>query len=118
MGIEKTTISSIHYVAINLFFAIAWIPLKSKSSNHQAGHYADLADMTAALFESLIMNHPFVDGNRRVAFFASDVFLRLNGYRLHVDANHAHRFLIGLLESNRCMFDELLPWIREHVTKA
>ena len=91
--------------------------LESALYRPQTGHYADLAGMAAALFESLIMNHPFVDGNRRVAFFTTDVFLRLNGYRLQVDANKAHRFLIGLLENNRCNFDELLPWIRENVIK-
>lgn len=70
--------------------------------------------MAAALFESLIMNHPFVDGNKRVAFFATDVFLRLNGYKFNVVADEAHRFLIGLLENNCCTFDQLLPWIRKY----
>lgn len=89
--------------------------LESALYRPQTGHYADLAEMAAALFESLVMNHPFVDGNKRVAFFATDVFLRLNGYKLQVDANKAHRFLIGLLENNRCNYDELLPWIRDNV---
>jgi death-on-curing protein len=89
--------------------------LESALYRPQTGHYADLAEMAAALFESLIMNHPLVDGNKRVAFFATDVFLRLNGYKLQVDANKAHRFLIGLLENNRCNYDELLPWIRDNV---
>lgn len=88
--------------------------LESALYRPQTGHYTDLGEMAAALFESLIMNHPFVDGNKRVAFFATDVFLRLNGYKMHVDANEAHRFLIGLLENNRCDFDNLLPWIREN----
>ena len=88
--------------------------LESALYRPQTGHYADLGEMAAALFESLIMNHPFVDGNKRVAFFATDVFLRLNGYKLQVDAYEAHRFLIGLLENNRCDFDNLLPWIREN----
>ena len=47
-----------------------------------------------------------------MAFFATDVFLRLNGYKLQVDANEAHRFPIGLLENNLCNFGKLLPWIR------
>ena len=68
--------------------------------------------MAAALFESLLMNHPFLDGNERVAFFATDVFLRLNGWKLRVDANKAHRLLIALLEAGTCDFDHLLPWIR------
>ena len=88
--------------------------LESSLYRPQTGYYADLAEMAAALFESLIMNHPFVDGNKRVAFFATDVFLRLNGYQLKVDANSAHTFLIGLLERDCCTFDKLLPWIREH----
>ena len=58
------------------------------------------------------MNHAFVDGNKRVAFFATDVFLRLNGYRLEVDAAEAHAFLIGLLERGAADFAHLLPWIR------
>ncbi|MGB5539281.1 MAG: type II toxin-antitoxin system death-on-curing family toxin [Gammaproteobacteria bacterium] len=89
--------------------------LESALFRPQTGHYADLAEMAAALFESLIMNHPFVDGNKRVAFFATDVFLRLNGYKLKVDADKAHQFLIWLLEDNCCNFDRLLPWIRENV---
>ena len=88
--------------------------LESALYRPQTGHYADLAEMAAALFESLIMNHPFVDGNKRVAFFATDVFLRLNGYKLRVDAHEAHRFLIGLLEKKQCNFGQLLPWIREN----
>ena len=88
--------------------------LESALYRPQTGHYADLAEMAAALFESLNINHPFVDGNKRVAFFATDVFLRLNGYKLQVNAYEAHRFLIGLLENNRCDFDNLLPWIREN----
>jgi death-on-curing protein len=73
--------------------------------------------MAAALFESLMMNHPFVDGDKRVAFFATDVFLRMNGYKLKVDARNAYRFLTGLLENNCCSLDQLLPWIREHAVK-
>ncbi len=78
-----------------------------------SGYYGDLATMAAALFESLIMNHPFVDGNKRVAFFAADTFLRLNGWKLEVDSHEAHAFLVGLLENGECDFEHVLPWIRE-----
>ena len=86
--------------------------LESALFRPQTGYYKDLAEIATALFESLLMNHPFVDGNKRVAFFATDVFLRLNGWKLKVDADKAHRFLIGLLEKRMCDFDHLLPWIR------
>ena len=85
--------------------------LESALYRPQTGYYADLAEMAAALFESLIMNHPFVDGNKRVAFFATDIFLRTNGWKLRVDPDEAHRFLIGLLERRECDLEHLLPWI-------
>ena len=86
--------------------------LESALFRPRTGYYRDLSAMAAALFESLLMNHPFVDGNKRVAFFAADVFLRLNGWRLVVDADEAHAFLIGSLERSECDYDHLLPWIR------
>ncbi len=43
--------------------------------------YTELPDQAAALFHSIAMNHPFADGNKRSAFTALDVFLRLNGVR-------------------------------------
>lgn len=89
--------------------------LESALLRPQTGYYADLVEMAAALFESLLINHPFVDGNKRVAFFATDVFLRLNGYRLEIEAGSAHDFLIGHLENGTCNFDALLPWIRDHL---
>ena len=87
--------------------------LESALYRPSTGYYDDLAEMAAALFESLLMNHPFVDGNKRVAFFATDVFLRLNGYRLRVEAQEAHDFLVALLDNGECNYDNLLPWIRK-----
>ena len=74
--------------------------------------------MAAALFGSLIMNPPCGDGNERVAFFATGVFLRLHVYKLQVDTREAHRSLTGLLENQPCTFDELFPWILEHAVEA
>jgi len=85
--------------------------LESALHRPQTGYYADLSAMATALFESLIMNHPFIDGNKRVAFFATDVFLRLNGYRLKVRAKTAHAFLIRLLKNDQCDYEHLYPWI-------
>jgi death-on-curing protein len=86
--------------------------LESALYRPQTGYYRDLVEMAAALFESLIMNHPFFDGNKRVAFFATDVFLRLNDYKIKVEAQEGHAFLIGLLERGECTFQNLEPWIR------
>lgn len=91
--------------------------LESALHRPRTGYYADVVEMAAAMFESLLMNHPFVDGNKRVAFFATDVFLRLNGWRLGVDSREAHGFLIGLLEDSTADFDHLEPWIRGAVER-
>lgn len=89
--------------------------LESALYRPRSGYYDDLVAMAAALFESLLMNHPFVDGNKRVAFFSVDVFLRLNGYRIQVDADDAHAHLIGLLERGEADFQRLEGWLRQHV---
>ena len=73
--------------------------------------------MAAALFESLLLNHAFVDGNKRIAFFATDVFLRLNGWKISVDGVDAHRFLIKNLEEGTCDYNTLLDWIRKHLVE-
>ena len=91
--------------------------LESALFRPRTGYYRDIAAMAAALFESLLMNHPFVDGNKRVAFFATDVFLRLNGWKFGVQPDEAHAFLIGLLEEGRCDYDHLLPWIRDGLVR-
>ena len=92
--------------------------LESALFRPRTGYYKDIAEMAAALFESLIMNHPFVDGNKRVAFFATDVFLRLNGWKLDVEADAAHHFIIDMLEKETCDYAHLLPWLREALQKA
>lgn len=71
--------------------------------------------MAAALFESLISNHAFVDGSQRAAFFFSDVFLRLNGWKLQVDAEEGFVFIAGSLERGECTYQRLLPWIEQHL---
>lgn len=85
--------------------------LESALYRPRSGYYEDLVTMAAAMFESLINNHPFVDGNKRVAFFASDVFLRLNGYKVVVDSRIAYDFLMSLFASNTCDLEHLRPWI-------
>ena len=72
--------------------------------------------MAAAIFESLLINHAFVDGNKRVAFFATDVFLRLNGWKLVLTADEGETFIVGMLEANNCSFEKILKWIQEHIS--
>jgi death-on-curing protein len=92
--------------------------LESALYRPQTGYYDDIAELAAALFESLILNHAFVDGNKRVAFFVTDTFLRLNGWKLSVETESAHNFIVGMLEQGDCSFEKLLPWIRDSLVRT
>ena len=91
--------------------------LESALYRPQTGYYEDVVEMAAAMFESLINNHPFIDGNKRVAFFSTDVFLRLNGYKILVSSRSAYDFLMELFASNSCDLEHLGPWIRSLIIK-
>jgi death-on-curing protein len=81
----------------------------------QIGYYNSLEEEAAALMESLGMNHGFIDGNKRIAFAAADVFLRRNGSYIEADAAGAHEFIVGSMERGEFRFARIIEWIREHV---
>ena len=78
----------------------------------QTGYYDDIVAEAAALLESLAINHPFVDGNKRVAFAAADVFLRINGWGLHREPSQIHAEMIQMFESGTFDIAHLDPWLR------
>ncbi len=89
--------------------------LESALMRPQSGYYEDLIDEAAALMESLANNHPFVDGNKRVAFFATDTFLRMNGRFIDCEADSAYAFFMELFEQHRFRMAELAAWLGKHV---
>ncbi len=89
--------------------------LESALFRPQSGYYNDIAEMAAALFESLLINHAFVDGNKRAAFFATDAFLLLNGWKLSVEPELAEEFIVGAVVSGDARYDKILSWIRESI---
>ena len=86
--------------------------LESALFRPQSGYYADIIAEAAALMESLAINHPFVDGNKRVAFAAVDVFLRINGYRIRHAPLAIYADMIGMFEADTFDFAHLDPWLR------
>jgi len=81
----------------------------------QIGYYNSIAEEAAALMESLGNNHGFLDGNKRIAFTAADVFLRRNGFYIAVEARDGHEFINGSMERHEFRFAQILDWIRRHV---
>lgn len=58
--------------------------------------YTDLFDKAAALLQSLAVNHPFFDGNKRTAWVSCVVFLAMNGVQLRPDIDAAERLVIAV----------------------
>jgi len=92
--------------------------LESALARPQTGYYSDLIQEAAALWESLSQNHPFLDGNKRVAVTVTAAFLKVNGYRLDFDDAEAFLFLTGLYESGRLRYAELEGWLRQHAVEG
>ena len=84
----------------------------------QTGYYSDTIEEAAALWESLTMNHGFIDGNKRVGFACMDLFLELNGYQLEAGRDATGDFVLDLLEGGSFAKDALDQWLRQHVVKA
>jgi death on curing protein len=85
--------------------------LESAVFRPRSGYYRDIMEEAAALMESLANNQAFFDGNKRVAFAATDAMLRANGYFLDVDALEAHRFITEAIEKREFRFSLIRDWI-------
>lgn len=80
----------------------------------RAGYYVDLIEQAAALWESLAQNHPFVDGNKRIAFAATLTFLDINGVAITASADATFDFIESLYGKNAFRFDNLVTWLRDN----
>ena len=75
--------------------------------------YPDLFSKAAALGHSLISNHPFVDGNKRVGLEAMRLMLRLNGCDIHASLQAKYDFVIEIATGKRTE-QEIADWLKEH----
>lgn len=73
--------------------------------------------MAAALMESLMLNHPFVDGNKRVAFFLTDIFLRMNGWKIRVEPQVGYHFIKKIIADKSMRLPQIDKWLHKHLTR-
>ena len=76
----------------------------------------DIFTKAAYLLKGIIQGHPFVDGNKRTGFEATDIFLRKNGYYLDVDVVDGVSFTIAVA-MNALTDVEIRGWIKHHSKK-
>jgi death-on-curing protein len=89
--------------------------LESAVFRPQVGYYTSTAEEAAALMESLATNHPFLDGNKRVAFAAAHTFLLVNGYDLSADPVMAFEFMIHSIAKGEFRYARILGWLQSHM---
>ena len=89
--------------------------LESAVFRPQTGYYQTIVEEAAALMESLANNHPFIDGNKRIAFAAAHTFLLINGRDLHVEPSVAADFVIRSLDRGEFRFGAIRNWIAAHL---
>ena len=77
----------------------------------QTGYYDGLLEEAAALWESLAMNHGFVDGNKRIGAAAMGVFLAINGTRVTAPPGQLAAFVLARLEEGTFRFELLVNWL-------
>ena len=83
----------------------------------QSGYYSTIAEEAAALMESLLINHPFVDGNKRVAFAACDVFLRINGWRMQADPDWLFQRMMAWIDCREDRFERIIQDLQTCVSE-
>jgi death-on-curing protein len=78
--------------------------------------YPTIEAKAAAICFSLVMNHPFVDGNKRVGHAAMETFLVLNGFELRATVDDVEQVILQLAAGDLTR-DELLAWVTAHMER-
>lgn len=87
-----------------------------KATFEGADLHPTLPDKAAALAFSLVANHPFLDGNKRVGHAATEVFLVLNGYEIEASIDEQERLMLDVA-AGAVDRAALASWLENHVTK-
>ncbi len=75
--------------------------------------YPDIFHKAAALLESLVNNHPFVDGNKRTGITAAAMFLQINSYSLTASNQELESFVLSIA-SGKQTIDSIMEWLKTH----
>ena len=79
--------------------------------------YPDLFSKAASLMDSLIRDHPFMDGNKRTGIAAAALFMQLNGYSLVVANEEMARFTLDCAQS-KVTLEEITVWLRQFCVRS
>lgn len=74
--------------------------------------YPDPVDKAAAIFESIVTNHPFIDGNKRTAYVLMRLMLKNYSIDINIGQNEKYDFVIKAA-SEHMTFDQIRTWIND-----
>lgn len=75
--------------------------------------YPGIFEKTAALIQSLILNHPFDDGNKRTAITTCALFLHLNGYEVNLPIKASILFTLHV-DNHTLTLEQIAAWLEKH----
>jgi death on curing protein len=78
--------------------------------------YPNPIEKAAALIESILINHPFIDGNKRIGYVLMRLLLMEYGFDIHATEDEKYDFVI-LIAKGDYKFDDILRWINDKTTK-
>ncbi len=77
--------------------------------------YTSSFERAAAIGESIIMNHPFVDGNKRTGYVLMETTLRLEAIKINAADEELYSFIINI-STGIIHFEEIVSWLKENTT--
>ena len=75
--------------------------------------YPSTIDKAAALIESILGNHPFIDGNKRIGWVLMRLFLKQNGIDIKATQEERYEFVVAIA-SGSLQFDSIFKWLMNH----
>lgn len=78
--------------------------------------YPNLTEKAAALIESIVSNHPFIDGNKRTAYVLMRLYLIEEGYDINASQNEKYEFVLKIADG-KLNYQEIVKWIESKLIK-
>lgn len=79
--------------------------------------YPTVFHKAAVYARNIIMNHPFVDGNKRTGMIVADAFLKNNGYKIAAKQGEIEKFAISII-LKRLTVEQIAKWLKKHSRKT
>ena len=90
--------------------------MRPQASFGGQGLYKTMLLKAAALLHSLLLNHVFVDGNKRTAMFAAMTYLELNNYNFNAPQKEVVRVALWI-ENKKPSLEEIAAWLKKYTKK-